>query len=96
MGFRGQFALHQALAADVRFGSKADVTLLNFDVRSTLESRHSSALSRCPFRANSGQEPQSSGEAVVSSEGLEVAAKQAMLTRQLIGDEAYLAGVVRI
>jgi hypothetical protein len=30
---------------DVRFGSKADVTLLNFDVRFTPESGHSAARS---------------------------------------------------
>ena len=35
--------------ADVRFGSKADVTLLNFDVCFTPKSRHSTALSRCPL-----------------------------------------------
>ena len=40
--------------ANVRSGSKADVTLLNFDVRFTPESGHSSALSRCPFRARTG------------------------------------------
>ena len=32
-GFRGQFAQQQPRAVHVRFGSKADVTLLNFDVR---------------------------------------------------------------
>jgi hypothetical protein len=30
----------QSQSADVRFGSKADVTLLNFDVRFTPESGH--------------------------------------------------------
>jgi hypothetical protein len=54
MGFRGQFARQQPRAAHVRFGSTTDMTRSNRDVRSTLESRHSSALSRCPFRANSG------------------------------------------
>ena len=38
---------------DVRLGSTTDMTRSNRDVRSTLESRHSSALSRCPFRATS-------------------------------------------
>jgi hypothetical protein len=33
MGFRGQFALHQPLAADVRFGSKADIAWIKRDVR---------------------------------------------------------------
>jgi hypothetical protein len=36
-------ASQQILAADVRFGSKADVTLLNFDVRFAPESGHSAA-----------------------------------------------------
>jgi hypothetical protein len=40
--------------ADVRFGSKADVTLLDFDVRFTPESRHSPAPSRCQLWAKSG------------------------------------------
>ncbi len=31
------------MALNVRFGSKADVTLLNFDVRFTPKSRHPSA-----------------------------------------------------
>jgi hypothetical protein len=35
------------LTARVAFGSKADVTLLNIDVRFTLESGHSSARSGC-------------------------------------------------
>jgi hypothetical protein len=38
---------------DVRSGSKADVTLLNFDVRFTPESEYCSALSPCPPLANS-------------------------------------------
>ena len=36
---------------DVRVWSKADVTLLNFDVCFTPKSRHSTALSRCPLWA---------------------------------------------
>jgi hypothetical protein len=37
----------QARTTDVRFGSKADVTLLNIDVRFAPESGHSSARSGC-------------------------------------------------
>jgi hypothetical protein len=40
--------------ADVRFGSKADVTLLNFDVRFTPESGHSLTRSGCLLWAISG------------------------------------------
>jgi hypothetical protein len=40
--------------ANVRFGSKADVTLLNFDVRFTPESRHRSARWQCPLWAITG------------------------------------------
>ena len=40
--------------AHVRFGSKADVTLLNFDVRFTPESGHPVAHLGCPLWANSG------------------------------------------
>src|SRR5205807_10338549 len=36
--------------------SKADVTLLNFDVRFTFESGHSAARSGCPLRAVSGHQ----------------------------------------
>jgi hypothetical protein len=35
--------------ADVRFGSKADVTLSNFDVRFSAESGHSLRRSECPL-----------------------------------------------
>jgi hypothetical protein len=35
MGFRSQFALHQTLAADVRYGSKGDMNRSNRDVRFT-------------------------------------------------------------
>jgi hypothetical protein len=38
MGFNGDLAQQQFWEAHVRFGSKADVTLLNFDVRFTPES----------------------------------------------------------
>ena len=41
--FRAEVARQQICAADVCFGSKADVTLLNFDVRFTPESGHSSS-----------------------------------------------------
>jgi hypothetical protein len=42
------------MAPDVRFGSKADVTLLNFDVCFTPESGHSVAHEACPLGAISG------------------------------------------
>jgi hypothetical protein len=42
------------LRRDVRFGSKADVTLLNVDVRFTPESGHRSAAWECPLCAKSG------------------------------------------
>ena len=38
----------------IRFGSKADVTLLNFDVCFTPESGHPSTQSKCPLCAKSG------------------------------------------
>jgi hypothetical protein len=38
---------------NVRYGSEADVTLLNFDVRFTPKSGHSAARSRCPLCAKS-------------------------------------------
>jgi hypothetical protein len=40
--------------ADVRFGSQADVTLLNFDVRFTPESGHSPTRSGCLLWAKNG------------------------------------------
>jgi len=40
MGFNGDLAQQQFFRLNVRFGSKADVTLLNFDVRFTPESGH--------------------------------------------------------
>jgi hypothetical protein len=40
-------ASRQIWTTDVRFGSKADVTLLNFDVRFTPESGHSPTRSGC-------------------------------------------------
>jgi hypothetical protein len=39
---------------DVRFGSKADVTLSNFDVRFTPNNGHPSAQSKCPLWAKNG------------------------------------------
>jgi hypothetical protein len=42
------------VAADVRSGSKADVTLLNFDVRFAPESGHSPTRSGCLLWAKSG------------------------------------------
>jgi len=40
-------------AGHVRYGSKADVTLLNFDVRFTPESGHPTAISSSPLWASS-------------------------------------------
>jgi hypothetical protein len=42
------------VAADVRSGSKADISLSPTDVRFTPESGHGSARSRCPLCAKSG------------------------------------------
>ncbi len=39
---------------DIRFGSEADVTLLNYDVRFTPESGHSPTRSGCLLWAKSG------------------------------------------
>jgi len=43
------------MALNVRFGSKADVTLLNFDVRFTPESGHSPTRSGCLLWAMCGR-----------------------------------------
>jgi hypothetical protein len=40
IGFRGWFAQQQSLAADVRFGSKADIEASSPNVRFTPESGH--------------------------------------------------------
>jgi hypothetical protein len=53
MGSNGHLAEHQFRGPYVSLGSKADVTLLNFDVRFTPESGHSVAHLGCPLRANS-------------------------------------------
>jgi len=53
MGSGDQFARQQSRAIDVCFGSKADVTLLNFDVRFTPESGHSPTRSGCLLWAKS-------------------------------------------
>jgi hypothetical protein len=51
---RACFAPRQKPAAlDFRKGSKADVTLLDFDVRFTPESGHQSAVVKCPLWATS-------------------------------------------
>jgi hypothetical protein len=54
MGIDGQFARHQSKAAHVRFGSKADITSIQRDVRFTPESGHSPPRSQCPLSAISG------------------------------------------
>jgi hypothetical protein len=51
MGFNGHLAQQQFWEAHVRFGSKADVTPLNFDVRFTPKSGRPSAQSKCPLWA---------------------------------------------
>jgi hypothetical protein len=47
MGFNRYFAQQQFSMAHVRNGSKADVTLSNFDVRFAPESAHSPTRSGC-------------------------------------------------
>jgi hypothetical protein len=44
------------VTAHVRFGSKADMTLLNFDVRFAPESRHCQATVGCLLWAKTGCE----------------------------------------
>jgi len=44
-------ASQQIRMLDFRLGSKADVTLLNFDVRFTPNSGHQTAVAECPLRA---------------------------------------------
>src|SRR6202030_3323773 len=51
-----------SIGKNVRFGSKADVTLLNFDARFTPESGHSPTRSGCLLRAISGHHPDSPGK----------------------------------
>jgi len=51
MGFRAQFAQHQALAADVRFGSKSDIDAALTNFRFTPESRHLSPQPAHPLCA---------------------------------------------
>ena len=43
------------MAANVRFGSQPDMTLLNFDVRFTPNSGHSSPQLECPLWAMCGR-----------------------------------------
>ena len=57
MGFRGQFARQQSRAADVRFGSKADITECKTNVRFTPESGHWKSVVERPLCANSGLFP---------------------------------------
>jgi hypothetical protein len=52
-GVQADLTQQQFWKAHVRFGSKADVTLLNFDVRFTPNSGHPSAQSKCPLWAKS-------------------------------------------
>jgi hypothetical protein len=54
MGFRERFAPHQSRAADVRFGSKADIAAPPTNVRFTPKSGHCGARLACPLCANSG------------------------------------------
>jgi hypothetical protein len=54
IALRGEAAKLTGFRPHVRFGSKADVTLLNFDVRFTPESRHSPTRSGCLLWANTG------------------------------------------
>jgi hypothetical protein len=52
--FGGFWKKARSAAADVRFGSKADIHGPQRDVRFTPESGHQAAGLRCPFCANSG------------------------------------------
>jgi hypothetical protein len=52
--FRGQFARQQSQAADVRFGSKADIGLPVIDVRYSPKSGHQLSALGCPLCAKSG------------------------------------------
>ena len=54
---QGLVALRDCDPPDVGLGSKADVTLLNFDVRFTPNSGHPSAQSQCPLWAMYGRRP---------------------------------------
>jgi hypothetical protein len=49
-------AQQQSSGPNVCFGSEADVTLSNFDVRFTPESRHCQATVGCPLWANNGHQ----------------------------------------
>jgi hypothetical protein len=53
--FVGGFLKEVSLGGHVRFGSKADVTLLNFDVRFAPESGHLPRRSGCRLWARSGR-----------------------------------------
>jgi hypothetical protein len=59
MGFRERFAPRQSRAADVRFGSKADVHPAWGVVRFTPNSGHRNSVVECPLCANSGHSPES-------------------------------------
>jgi hypothetical protein len=56
----GYFLVHldrcDGCHADVSFGSKADMALVNRDDRFTPESGHSVLQGRCPLSANSGRQ----------------------------------------
>ena len=54
MGFRGQFARQQFLAAHVRFGSKADIRARLSNVCFTPKSGHWNSVVACPLCAKSG------------------------------------------
>ena len=49
--FRGQFAQQQSEAADVRFGSKADMCSHSGNVRFTPKSGHWNSVAECPLCA---------------------------------------------
>jgi hypothetical protein len=53
MGFKGQFARHHLSAADVRFGSKADMAKCETNVRFTPKSGHALSTLGCPLSAKS-------------------------------------------
>jgi hypothetical protein len=54
MGFRDQVAQQQFLAANVRFGSKADIAGDQLNVRFTPKSGHWNSAAKCPLCGKSG------------------------------------------
>ena len=62
MGFRDQVAQQQFRAADVRFGSKADIAECETNVRFTPNSGHWNSTVKCLLCAKSGLMPRSKNQ----------------------------------